>query len=145
MVKLDTVKHTALKLIGACGFSFSLYCLTNLGMVISFKNTLPITNQVQLEQLLDLEEDKLNCHLSISIKFGDEKKGTAEARIYPDRTYDITLYRERTIGALRHELYHICGGHLDDIINTNQILRTFKSVFYYEPTANLYATFDLKL
>jgi len=118
---------------------------------LTILNTVPklfserINSQEDLDRVVDEEANKLSMTKSITPKFHDF---WIEASIKLDGgNYEIDIggfgARRSTV---RHELYHIHGGHLEHPWKkSNGFLRALNYIFREEPQAIVYGVFRLKL
>lgn len=106
---------------------------------ISSVNSPKITSQNQLEQMLETEKKRLNCDKPVVAKLCDYD--VAQSKKNDKSVYEIDLGGKcSTLSTLRHELYHIADGHLDEQICTNG-----RYLFWEEPQATMYEAFGLRL
>lgn len=130
--------------------AFLSFCLIKFGLITYSKLvSQTITNQTELEEILKEEESKLGIiDKRISAKFGKANGGNGHCNKLPDGSYNITLQdgKEGNRSTLRHELYHIYDGHLEDKKSiSNELLKDLKYFFVYEPQAVLYQSLDVRL
>lgn len=104
---------------------------------IAYESSPKIQSQTRLENLIEEEKKKLKCNKDIKAElFGSltpysAKKGNG--------AYEIKLNGKlATESILKHELYHICDGHVDSGYSR------LKFYFWHEPQAILYETMGLE-
>ncbi len=134
---IDSVKRLGkIALIVSGTYCCSLLCLELPSVILSQG----IESQSQLEELLAKEKKKLNCDKNIKAKLTFDYNNPISIK-NEDGSYEIFLSEfGHNVSTLRHELYHIADGHLDNP-NRNWI----SYFFWYEPQAALYESFGLKL
>lgn len=97
-----------------------------------------IRDKSKIENILIEEAKKLDLNSeNILIAFGKASNETAEVGITKDKKYRIILDGTKTIGAIRHELYHIYDGAVYEHHSLFPLL-------FDEIQANLYANTGLK-
>ena len=114
---------------------------------IALINSQRITSQSQLEKLLREERKKLsdgNDDFIIEAELVAQDVGSSEK--LKNGHYRIKMggfvAKDST---LRHELYHIFDGHIDDAASTpSKVLRSLKYFFVHEPQAVAYQAFGIR-
>jgi len=110
-----------------------------------------IANQERLESLLDVERKNAGIADDIEVKAYLGNESCAEK--VRDKSYEITIAKHFPFNdtcALRHELYHVAGGHCDDMHNFKnsyfgRLGNTVKFLWIYEPEAVIYSATGIKL
>jgi hypothetical protein len=128
------------------GFTAYLSFFATLGL--QRDESVQINSQSQMESLLKIEKEKLGCDRNIEVKLLDPLDfffgGRAQA--VNDDKYRITIKRGSSLTTLRHELYHVCSGHLKSSSNPLTFPFYFlKYLFWEEPAAEIYSLTGLKL
>jgi hypothetical protein len=106
-------------------------------------NSPPIISQLQLDQLIRAEAMRAGIAdpSIVSGKFSEES-GQSYAKKLAENKYELVLSAPdgHNLTTLKHELYHIADGHLDQtgIIGDSDILSGLAYMFWYEPQANIY-------
>lgn len=114
----------------------------------------------KLEKVLREEQIKLGLEgYDIDIEFGSDLETSSIIKDIKDNFYCIKIdslnnnHNSRTV--IKHELYHLAGGHLEykqsqlENFRKEPLFTLIKTNLHYlcveEPTANLYAVFGIKL
>ena len=123
-----------------------LDCLSTANFV-SNSNSTRIYNTSQARDFIEKERKKIDPenHCEIGALFW---RWYNEANSYKkgDKRYLIEIGGIFTTEAvIKHELYHILDGHLDDNKIRSKLLSKFMYYYYYEPQATLYQTTGIKL
>lgn len=119
--------------VGIVGHIYAMQTLPKIGN----KNSTRITSQTHLEEVLEIEKKKLGCYKYIEARLVDETCGIAEKK---DGIYIIEIGGEyATISTLKHELYHIHDGHVEE---PHSIDRYY---FVLQPQAIAYQLFGWRL
>ena len=110
------------------------------------RESVQITSQQQLEQLLETEKNKLNCEKDIIAILDDSINGGGSYRGF-DGKYYIKLGGDRgaNLSVLKHEIYHIHDGHSDNILSKDPLIHPFIYYLWNEPQAVIYQIFGIKL
>jgi hypothetical protein len=126
---------------GAVAISF--YYLSLVGtQYVSIKSSPKITSQSHLEEILDDEMKKagIDSDIDLKIKLSDDEDEVSHLKRFMDGSYEIILSPYGSnVSTLRHELYHLADGHLD-----NGHFSLTKYFFWYEPQATIYQLTGLK-
>jgi hypothetical protein len=114
----------------------------------------PIKTESELELRLTEEKQRLGLTDStiIHAHLSQNKKENSYAKKLAPNEYEINLepVEGHNIAVLRHELYHIKDGHLDDVKKISdsfggKIEKILKYVYINEPQAILYHMTGIKL
>lgn len=116
-----------------------LSCIASMG-----SPHIPLSN---IESVISRERDRLGIPKDIIIRFyeSDPRNTARKLKAYSckirDKEYGIVLSDSyRDLATLRHELYHLSDGHLDE--DMNFFMRGLKTIFYDEPSAILHTLKD---
>ena len=109
-----------------------------------------IHNQSELEQILTVERKRagIKDYAHIRTRLDYKKKSNSGTYLEGEVDYFINLcpLLSNTLFNLRHELYHIADGQVNESYDTpNKIMRWIKRWYLYEPQASIYAATGLKL
>lgn len=98
------------------------------------KKRLGITMPVRATVVENLFKEK---HVQCRISRSDESK--------TNKAYEMEVAKNYLdVGCVRHELYHIYGGHFR-YIDADPVLKSILYWFYFEPACNLYALLGLRV
>ncbi len=109
-----------------------------------------IKDQTQLEKICVEEIFKLDTNNQRKIIPKLSKESKAISRKIGENEYEIEVgILGATRHSVRHELYHIYGGHCDELyslwIKKESTKKGLKYWFNQEPSSELYATFGIKI
>ncbi len=138
---MPTVLQIVRKTSKAIGISTVLlglaYGTLSAASLITAENSQKIKSQAQLEIVLEEEKKRLKCNKDIEAELFGSPIPYAKKE---NDAYEIKLNGKlATESILKHELYHVCDGHIDSGYSF------LKYHFWYEPQAMMYETFGLEL